>query len=343
MSTTIFRCDGSAAIGTGHVMRCLALAQSVHHLGNNVLFVMREDGGIEERVKREGFDVVCIQGKNDLQETALLAREHGADWVVVDGYQFDSFYQEGIKNAGFKLLFIDDYGHCDHYHADIVLNQNVYASNDLYGWREPYTRLLLGAKYVLLRKEFRSFETPRQCHGEGFCPSTALRTGSTKLSRTITGVAPQDDTFQHILLTLGGFAQPERSSNIQRGLENAGYAVSVTSGDADVPHLMQWADIAVSAGGTTVYELAYMGIPSVLLVRADNQQAVAEGMTKAGCAVNLGRVEDVKIEEIIQKVDALLNNTDQRRRMSEAGHKLIDGKGANRVLDAMRAYSPVLK
>ena len=306
----VIRADASRAMGSGHVMRCLALAQGARDAGYHVVFLMEEGEGIEERVKREGFEIAFITKKKDAQETIDTAKTHHAIWVVVDGYQFDSAYQKKIKDAGFKLLFIDDYGHCDHYDADIVLNQNVYASEDLYASREPYTKLLLGTQYVLLRAEF---STPPLREGKG--------------------------SGQNTLITLGGFSQKKLSSKIQQSLQKDHLEVRVASGDADMPSLMQWADIAVSAGGTTTYELAYMGVPAVLLVRADNQKAVAEGMVKAGCAVNLGNVEDVKIEEIMREVDALLSDVERRKQMSDAGRKIVDGNGVFRLLDALKSFS----
>lgn len=313
----IIRADASRAIGSGHVMRCLALAQGARDAGYHILFVMKDGGGIEEKVKQEGFDTVFIKGKNDMQETVDIANAHHADWIIVDGYQFDFDYQKAIKNAGFRLLFIDDYGHCDRYYADIILNQNVYASEDFYPSREPGIKLLLGTEYVLLRKEFTRFLM------EGHPPLRGGREGG----------------GGKILLTLGGFSQTELSSAIQKKLEAGGYVVRIAAGDADMPSRMQWADIAVSAGGTTTYELAYMGVPAMLLVRADNQKAVAEGMMHAGCAVNIGRIEEVTSEDIVREVGALLSDAERQKRMSDAGRKLVDGKGVSRLLDALKSSS----
>src|SRR5262249_50630857 len=90
----------------------------------------------------------------DSQTLADLARQWGADRLVIDGYQFGGGYQRSLKEAGLWVLVVDDYGHADHYCADGVLNQNLHAREGLYGHREPGVRLLLGVRYALLRREF---------------------------------------------------------------------------------------------------------------------------------------------------------------------------------------------
>ena len=110
-----------------------------------------------DRLVSEGIDVINIFEKpgsmDDAKHTAYIAADSGSEWVVVDGYYFGSDYQKKIKEYGLHLLFIDDNGHADHYYADLVLNQNLHATEKLYRNREPNTKLLLGPKYVLLRQE----------------------------------------------------------------------------------------------------------------------------------------------------------------------------------------------
>lgn len=155
----VFRVDASTQIGTGHVMRCLALAQAWQDTQGQPIFITANPiPALEERLKSEGMKVVHLAAEPgslaDAQETAALAHQFEANWVVVDGYQFGSEYQQTIKNSGLNLLFIDDYGHAEHYYADVVLNQNISAEEEWYQHREPYTQLLLGTRYTLLRREF---------------------------------------------------------------------------------------------------------------------------------------------------------------------------------------------
>ena len=158
----LFRTDASLTMGTGHVMRCVALAQAWQDAGGRAVFAMAETTtGIQARLAAESCEVrsvSCVAGtEQDSAQTIALARELAAEWIVVDGYQFNADYQRALKAAGFKVLFLDDYGHAAHYSADLVLNQNAYADEKMYDARESYTRLLLGPSYCLLRREFTSW------------------------------------------------------------------------------------------------------------------------------------------------------------------------------------------
>ncbi|MGB3996558.1 MAG: UDP-2,4-diacetamido-2,4,6-trideoxy-beta-L-altropyranose hydrolase, partial [Acetomicrobium sp.] len=144
----LVRVDSGINMGSGHVMRCLALAQAWQDGGGDVVFVLATESlNAEARLTAEGFEVVYINAKpgsaEDARLTTKLAHKFGASWVVVDGYHFGGDYQKIIKEAGLNLLFIDDYGHADYYPADIVLNQNIHADEDLYRNRASYTKLLL--------------------------------------------------------------------------------------------------------------------------------------------------------------------------------------------------------
>ena len=159
------RCDASAERGAGHVMRCMALAQAARVAEIRVTFVMQQGTAeLEEQLHSEGCDVVHVTAENDIHMTSAIAKEHSAEWIVVDGYTFNAEYQQSIKKAGYKVLFIDDFGHCDHYSADIVLNQNIYAEESFYKNRESYVNLLLGSKYLLLRQEFLLAKRDRISH-----------------------------------------------------------------------------------------------------------------------------------------------------------------------------------
>ena len=169
----LFRTDASVQIGTGHVMRRLALAQAWQDAGGRAMFAMAETTpAVWARLEAESCDVLsvsCDAGTaEDSLKTIALAREKSADWIVVDGYQFRADYQRALKAAGCKILFVDDYGHAAHYSADLVLNQNAGAEAQLYVHRESHTRLLLGPRYCLLRREFSSWrnwkrEIPQAC------------------------------------------------------------------------------------------------------------------------------------------------------------------------------------
>jgi len=298
------RCDATAKIGAGHVMRCMALAQAARVSGVSATFVMQQGATeLEERLKSEGCDVVSVTAENDIRKTSSIATERNAEWIVVDGYTFNAEYQQSIKKAGFKLLFIDDFGHCNHYSADVVLNQNIYAEESFYKSRESYVNLLLGPKYVLLRQEFLL----------------------AKRDRT------SDQSSKNVLVTMGGFDSHSVTEKIEHALKKIDVNVRVAQHVTNIPELMTWADCAVSAAGTTTYELAYMGVPTAMVIVAENQKRVAEGMAKAGYGVNLGWYEDMQEDDIREAVAQLCSAALQKSRGTTKPN-LIDGYGTQRVL-----------
>src|SRR5579862_1098797 len=142
MQTLFIRADADSQMGTGHVMRCLAIAQAWLDRGGSVVFLMRQPGqGIRARVEQEHARILEISAdagtSEDAAETRRLVREHHGEWLVVDGYQFGAEYQDLLKASGLKVLFVDDCGLASHYSADLVLNQNLHANEAMYRNQAP--------------------------------------------------------------------------------------------------------------------------------------------------------------------------------------------------------------
>ena len=312
----VLRADGSAQRGTGHVMRCLSLAQA---WPGKAIFAMAETTpGLTQRLQTEGFE---IAGDNVIE----LARQHDAAWVVADGYHFDAAFQRQIKDAGLRLLLVDDYGHAEHYSADYILNQNLYASPRFYTDREPRTQLLLGTRYAMLRRQFNEWRT---------------------WQREIPAVA------RKVLVTLGGADADNVTGAVVEALREFDIELKVVVGGSNphfadsssvirdaknMPELMAWADVAISAGGTTSYELAFMGLPGLVFVLADNQRAVADALDAAGLAVKTTQ------ESVADDLRALLGDAGRRAEMSGRGRQLVDGDGVNRVVACLRSASLTLR
>src|SRR5215211_6709934 len=138
----LVRADASAAIGMGHAMRCLALAQALgDEQGRRTVFLMADPpGAFAERAAPDGIPVAALEaapgGEEDAAATLALAAQHGAEWVVVDGYHFDGGYQRALVAGGARVLAFDDHGHAGTYHADLVLNQNLGAGPEPYARRD---------------------------------------------------------------------------------------------------------------------------------------------------------------------------------------------------------------
>ena len=333
----IFRADAGQQIGIGHVMRCLALAQCWQATGGQAIFVIGEEASsVSERLLAEGIRVSCISAPigsaQDAGQTAEIALQSGARWIVADGYHFTSDYQQHLKNSGISLLLVDDRGYPDRCFADIILNQNMHASEKLYPKRESDTRLLLGPKYVLLRKEFLKWQHWRR----------ASRDLAKKILVTFGGTDPHHLTRKtlkafkkisieslQVVVAIGDNNSDYES--LRSLVDKLGAEVEIRPDVADMAELMAWADFAVSAAGSTCWELAYMGLPSLVIVAAENQLPVAEGLAAAGVVENLGWHADVPAQIISEAIVGLLQTSEKRRLMSHNGRKMVDGRGAARA------------
>lgn len=335
-SRLLIRADASARIGTGHVMRCLALAQALQVHGQSHFLSVEITPALAARVVAEGFASISLAAApgslEDADTTIASAREHGVAWVVVDGYQFGADYQRRLKDAGLRVLFLDDYGHAGDYCADLVLNQNLSATVALYPQRSSHTRLLLGTRYALLRREFLVWrERQRKI------PSVAR-----KIIVTLGGADPDNVTSRVVEALAGldvearilvGGSNPHREQ-LKSAIRNPKSEIIVDA--PNMPELMAWADVAVAAGGSTSWELAFMGLPSLVLVLAHNQQGISAALGREGVSVALGWAEQMSPQSLQAALQGLLLDKDRRRRMVGAGRALVDGEGSARIVNFMK-------
>jgi UDP-2,4-diacetamido-2,4,6-trideoxy-beta-L-altropyranose hydrolase len=291
----------------------------------------------------EQLDIRAIPGSDeDAREASLLCNRIGSEWLVLDGYHFGTEYQQIIRSRGLYLLAIDDYAHADRYCVNLILNQNAYAHADLYSHILPETQLLLGCHYALLRREFWAWrDTPAQ----------NVRTiGNHRVLRiliTLGGSDPHNVTLR-LLTALKGLDQLKinvviggsnpHTEVLQAWCNEMGGKVSLHANIMNMPDLMAESDLAISAGGSTCWELLLMGIPSILLVLAENQRLVAESLDSLNVAINLGWHEQITCDEIVNSVTQFLKNPNQLTTMSQNAVNLVDGYGAYRVTSAIRTY-----
>lgn len=345
----VIRADANTSMGTGHVMRCLALAQAWQDAERRAVFVMAtEVPALETRLQSEGMRVVHLSARpgsgDDAIKTADLAREIRASWLVVDGYHFGGDYQRIIKDSGFRLLGVDDNGHADHYCADVVLNQNLHAHEGLYENRESYTRLLLGTRYVLLRREFLKW---RGWNRE--IPQVAR-----KVLVTLGGGDPDNVTLKVIqalqrvevegleaVVVIGPISSDYQE--LQTAVQHSPPPIRLEQNATNMPALMAWADAAVSAGGSTSWELAFMGLPSAILVLADNQDTAVQVLAKREVVVSLGHADSAEAEDIAQTLTRVLRNRGMRHQLSQKGRRVVDGSGAFRVIEVLSKGRPILR
>ena len=329
----VIRADADSIMGSGHVMRMIALAQAWAKDGGKVLFISRITAdSLRERIVREGFVLIEPTGVYPESSDAdfFLSQTSADDWIAIDGYHFDTKYQQTVRQAGRFTLVMDDVNDRGEYAASILVNQNADALRYQYNVNSDAV-ILRGTRYALLRKEFR-----KHARVEKSIPGCGV-----KIFVTMGGGDP-DNLTSRILQALGELTFPDMHVKVAVGAVNSDldkirqeaadlpFPCDLLQSVEDMPALMKWADLAVSAAGSTCWELCYFGVPMVLSVVAANQRGIAASLAKTGAALVME--EDFNLA-LLQSV---IEDADKRTLMSRAAQALVDGKGSGRLAGLKR-------
>lgn len=341
----LIRADADHKIGHGHIMRCFALGQACKDRGGSVTFLSYCDSkSLRQRIIDEGFEFIAIDKScpepSDLDlvlkiMSKINQQKQSDSWLVLDGYHFNSEYQRTIKEAGYRLLVVDDTAHLDYYFADIILNQNIYAKDLKYSCPAK-TRLLLGSRYVLLRSEFIVLKDWKRQK-----PKRARH-----VLVTLGGADPDNMTLQiidalkkanisDIEVTVVVGASSPNLDLLKAAVADKPFAMNILDNVKNMADLMVRADVAVSSGGSTCWEMSFMKLPFFTFVLADNQRDISNGVAKAGIAINCGWYYEIDSVSFAKRFIKLINDRNHRSKMSERAGELIDGAGANRIISTM--------
>ena len=337
-----FRVDASARIGIGHLARCLALADALRERGADLCFIVRDDPTFPMAfAARRGFRLhklpaPAADAAADAFETAALLRreEKRADWMIVDHYGLGAQWESTVRSAAAKVLAIDDLADRRH-DCDLLLDHNLRASAEE-GYRglvPERARRLLGPRYALLAREYGLARL-----------SGRERNGTTRrLLVAYGGADPGNETAK----ALAAIAALDRSdlqidvaaASANPHLDDLRRLVARTSNATlhqDLPHLadlMQAADLALGAGGTTALERLCLGLPSLVTTIADNQVAATRALADQGCLTYLGPAQGVSVGTLRQALERRLGEAASLRAESARARALVDGAGAARVAD----------
>ena len=338
----IIRADASPSIGTGHVMRCLALGQAWQAAGGQVTLVSHDlPPSLAERARTAGASVEPALGPlGDLRDATHLATvvTDPRDRLVIDGPGLTLAVLATIEPVAERTLVIDDLAKLERYPVSIVVNQNAHAGLLAY---PPGTRLLGGLRWAILRHEFVSPDHHRRRPPSiarrlliafGGTDPAGLTRRTTRLILGSTGVREIDRLELEVVV-----AATNPDADAIAALTDRQPRAHVRGEVMNMANLMAEADMAITSGGTTVWELARMGVPSLVVETSPVEAALASGLRDVGLFDTLGPAESLNDATIIGAVGARASDLGWRRQMATRGPRLVDGKGATRVAVALAA------
>jgi UDP-2,4-diacetamido-2,4,6-trideoxy-beta-L-altropyranose hydrolase len=334
-----FRVDGNEAIGTGHVMRCLSIADAASEMGVACSFITA-DAQMKPVIEGRGYpvyilDSVWSQLDSELDVLGRLILEKHISCLLVDSYFVTTDYMRALAKLT-RLVYMDDLFK-EKYDCAALINYNCYALD--FGYEKVYTspepQLLLGLQYVPLRPEFVQLP-PFLCRET--VSDILITTGGTD-SRNIAGMLSArlaDELKRKVRLhvVVGGC---NHNYPFLEELSQKEPCIVLHPNVTRMSELMCGCDLAVSAGGTTLYELCACGIPTIVFMMADNQEYPYEEFTKeimlpGGNA--LVNVQDC-ISTIAMQVHSLLGAPAHRQMLSRRMQSLVDGKGSHAIANKL--------
>lgn len=353
-----FRTDASVQIGTGHVMRCLTLADALRTQGAECIFICRpHTGHLLDLIAQRDHKAMALPNlpadattrasgntgyahwlgtdwDTDAADTRQLLGNSHVDWLVVDHYALDRRWEQTLRPNCQRLMVIDDLADRPH-DCDLLLDQNLgRIAEDYSGLTADNATRLIGPQYALLRPEFSQLRTK----------SLARRIKPQFKSLLITmGGVDKDNATGQVLDALKACSLPEKIEisvvmgphapwlkHVHAQAIRMPWSTQVIAGVSNMAGLMEKSDLAIGATGGTAWERCCLGLPSFTLVLADNQRPIAIALQKYGASLTMNNAEE--ITNILQdaSTESIINSL--LSDLSQAAQQVTDGLGATRAI-----------
>ncbi|RBW48264.1 UDP-2,4-diacetamido-2,4,6-trideoxy-beta-L-altropyranose hydrolase [Marinobacter sp. F3R11] len=359
----VFRADASVQIGTGHLMRCLTLADELTRQGHECRFICREHKGhLGELISKKGYELTLLpitsgterelSGKDtntyadwlsvpwleDAEQTGAVLEPLKADWLVVDHYALDARWEQQVTKAVGRIMVIDDLADRNHECA-LLLDQNLGRKPSDYDGLVPEgCQRLIGPEYALLRPEFSELRE-----------RSLKRRAQLELKRILISLGGVDRTnvTGQVLLALATTALPKDThldiimgaaapylDDVRRHAAQLPFKATVNVNVSDMAERMSLADLSIGAAGGTSWERCCLGLPAVLVIQAENQVPGASALAAAGAALT---ITDPKAAQTALPLElSKIGELGCLERMSLAAAGITDGKGAPSVVQIMQ-------
>ena len=354
-----FRVDASMQIGTGHVMRCLTLADKLADTDNTqIVFICRHlSPSLEQLIKEKGYSLFMlsvdvpfdekstqlahsfwlgVSQDDDAAATFELLQSEECDWLVVDHYALDVKWERILRPVVKKILVIDDLADREH-DCDILLDQNLYSDQETRYTDKLLSQsiTLLGPRYALLRSEFAEHRDLSKHRANDVTRILVFFGGidaNNFTSRTITALSQITDHQFFVDVVIG--SQHPNVKAVEILCQRFGYSCYVQT--EKIATLMAAADLAIGAGGGAVWERACMMLPTLSIPIAQHQVKQLGDVALAGVTYTFD-VDDYTTEKIKIHAEALIESKALRNFLSARSAEIVDGNGANRVAQFLRS------
>lgn len=329
-NTILFRADANRKLGLGHIVRCLALADA---LKNNkpdleITFITKHEEG-RKIIKGKNYKVVQVLD-NEVSQIRNLANRDTL--LITDFLDTNDLYISKIKKiVNLKIISIDNNTRLKKLDGNIVINANVFNKGEIKTIGS--TRYFLGPKYMILRKGFEKANRKKEINNK--VKSVLVMFGGTDPKEFIIKVASAlKNIYNEVQVNLvigSGFSY---NNKFKRALSKMDKKFNLLFNPPNIIEIMENTDIAITAAGVVLYELATLGVPSLVIPQAKHQENIARAFEGFGAGINLGKSPNSKL--IYKKFTILVKNRLLRERLSKNGKKLVDGMGTQRVIKLIK-------
>ncbi len=331
------RADGSADKGIGHIMRCIAIAQEFRDRGIKPIFIIKKNKSVSNLLSEhdiEYIDIKSIDIYSEIEEVEKILKTIKFDYFLTDSYWLNNEYLERLKRLSKILISIDD-NSLYQYPSDIIINSNIYAKDLNYKFKNNNCITLLGTKYSMLRKEFQNIN-PIKIKSK--VKRILVTMGGTDINNftpiVLDSLSEIEDNVTIDVVVGSLFKCSEKLIDMARENKN----INLIFNPTNMKEVMEKCDLAISASGTTAYELGVLGIPTILISQIDNQINIANKASDLGMMINLGKYDEIDSLEIYKIVKKLINDVDMRKRMNEIAISIIDSNGVRNIVNEIINY-----